>query len=835
MKAVIMAGGFGTRIQPLTNSLPKPMIPVAGRPMMEHIVARLARSGTTDIVVLLYYMPEVVQNYFGDGSDFGVRITYAIPDGDLGTAGAVKFAEAWLDETFIVISGDLVTDFDIETILRAHRQSREMVTITLTSVPNPLQFGVVVTDRNNRIVKFLEKPGWGEVFSDTINTGIYVLEPEVFQHIPENTNFDFSKDLFPLLMKRQISIYGFNSFGYWRDVGNPDSYRECLQEFFAGDYTLDIPLEAHQTPSATIWAHPTAQYHAILYEGKVCIGEGTVVGSQAKLTNCIIGDHCVIESGAELEDCIVWNECHVSAGAQLHNVVLCDRVKVGRDVHINRGAIVAENVCIEDRVEVEKDITIWPDKHIEEAAIVSTNVIWGDKFKATVFESGSIRGFTNIQISADFAAKIGAAMASFLPRNSTIIMSRDYHKASRMIKRSFLGGVLSAGVNVIDMRLNPAPVNRFKLENNEMLAGGVHFQQCSDNIDETIMTFYDAAGNVLDSAAEKAIERLFFREKFRKAAQDEVGDIYDESGLPINYLGTFLQTINCEAISAARFKIVLDLSFGATINVFPEILGRLGCEVIVLNAYENPVHLARSTKELGEAIDDVRSIVQATSADLGFVLFPDGQHFIMVGNKGNVRADHQLMLFALQLLYENSCLKRKICRAYIPVSAPSVLDEKISAHVKVTRGKFVGLQNSTLGDTDLVAYHDGFFAFREFSSAFDGMYSIAKILELLATVGKPASDIFEAIPQYAFKHVSIQCPSELKGLIMRKMSEDAITQEASFVDGIKVFFAGSSIHMIPDQNHPAVHLYCEHQDEDAVAELLKTYTDKIKTWIDQEH
>lgn len=833
MKAVIMAGGFGTRIQPLTNSLPKPMIPVAGRPMMEHIVRKLRDSGITDIVILLFYMPEIVQNHFGDGSELGVRITYVLPNDDYGTAGAVKCAEAHIDESFLIISGDLVTDFDLNTIIRAHQQSREMVTITLTSVPNPLQFGVVVTDKNHRIVKFLEKPGWGEVFSDTINTGIYVLEKEIFQHIPEKTNFDFSKDLFPLLMKRQIPIHGFNAHGYWRDVGNPDSYRECMDEFFSGAFSLDVGIECQVTPSATIRAHPSTSYQTTLLEGINIIGANTIIEPYAKLTNCIIGDNCHIKSGCELENCIIWNSCTVGEESVLHHTVMCNNVHIAEKVHIPHGAIIAENVTIEKQVEIEKDITIWPDKHIEEAAIVSSNVIWGDKFKATIFESGAIRGFTNIQISADFAAKIGAALASFLPRNSTIIMSRDYHKASRMIKRSFLGGVLSAGVNVIDMRLNPAPVNRFKLENNELLAGGVHFQQCSDNIDETIMTFFDAGGNVIDSAAEKAIERLFFREKFRKAAHDEVGDIYDDSGLPKNYLDTFLATINRKAISAARFKIVLDLSFGATINVFPEILSKLGCEMIVLNAYENPDGLSRSATQLQDAVNDVRSIVQSTSADLGFILFPDGEHFLMVGDKGNVRADHQLILFTLQLLHDYARLKQSIQKVYIPVSAPSILDEAISPHVKITRGKFVGLQGSALGDTDLIAYHNGLIAFREFSSAFDGMYSIAKILELLATVGKPASEIFSAIPAYAFLSSSISCPSEFKGTVMRKMSEDAITREASFVDGIKILMENSSIHMIPDQHQPAVHLYCEHRDEESARQLLEEYKGKIRQWINE--
>jgi mannose-1-phosphate guanylyltransferase/phosphomannomutase len=183
MKAVVMAGGFGTRIQPLTNSRPKPMLPVVNRPMMENTMITLRDLGIKDFIVLLYFKPEVIQDYFGDGSKFGMNITYVIPDDDYGTAGAVKLAQEHIgDDNFIIISGDLVTDFDFQKIFDYHKQKKSKLTITLTSVENPLEFGVVIANKEGKIEKFLEKPSWGEVFSDTINTGIYVIEPEILDH-----------------------------------------------------------------------------------------------------------------------------------------------------------------------------------------------------------------------------------------------------------------------------------------------------------------------------------------------------------------------------------------------------------------------------------------------------------------------------------------------------------------------------------------------------------------------------------------------------------------------------------------------------------------------------
>ncbi len=216
MKAVIMAGGFGTRIQPLTSSAPKPMIPLANRPIMLHIVELLKKHGISDMVMLLYHQPDIIKNFFRDGADFGIKTEYVTPLQDMGTAGAVKCAERFLNERFLVISGDLLTDFNLKKIIDFHDDRKAMATITLTSVKDPLQFGVVITDKERRITQFLEKPGWGEVISDTINTGIYVLEPEVFRYIPEGENFDFSQDLFPKLLENGDSLFGYPVKGYWR-------------------------------------------------------------------------------------------------------------------------------------------------------------------------------------------------------------------------------------------------------------------------------------------------------------------------------------------------------------------------------------------------------------------------------------------------------------------------------------------------------------------------------------------------------------------------------------------------------------------------------------------
>src|SRR3954452_9460864 len=236
-----MAGGEGTRLRPLTSNQPKPMVPVAGKPCMQHIIELLRRHGMTDIVVTVAYLPQVIRGYFDDGGALGVELHYSVEERPLGTAGSVKHAEETLDETFLVISGDALCDFDLGALVDFHRERGALATLALKRVENPLEFGVVIVGEGGRIERFLEKPSWGEVFSDTINTGVYVLEPEVLRAIPAGEPYDFSTQLFPALLESGAPLYGHVEAGYWQDIGNLEQYRRANEEALDRRVALEIP------------------------------------------------------------------------------------------------------------------------------------------------------------------------------------------------------------------------------------------------------------------------------------------------------------------------------------------------------------------------------------------------------------------------------------------------------------------------------------------------------------------------------------------------------------------------------------------------------------------
>ena len=254
----------------------------------------LRRHGITDLVTLLHFRPELIENHFGDGSAFGVTMTYVSASEDFGTAGAVKNAEAHLGGPCLVISGDVLTDFDLSAAIAFHRERQADLTILLTRVENPLQYGVVIAEPDGRISRFLEKPTWSEVFSDTVNTGIYLLEPSVLEWIPARREFDFSKDLFPLMMREERRLFGYVAAGYWRDVGDLLEYRLAHQDILAGAVKVDIPGRKLEGADKSVWLGEGSRVDFTAgLKGAVLIGKNVRVGANARISNSVIGDDSV--------------------------------------------------------------------------------------------------------------------------------------------------------------------------------------------------------------------------------------------------------------------------------------------------------------------------------------------------------------------------------------------------------------------------------------------------------------------------------------------------------------------------------------------------------------
>jgi len=353
MKAVVMAGGQGSRLRPLTIGRPKPMVPVVNKPVMAHILELVKRHGITEVIATVQYRAEAIQDYFGNGHHLGLNITYVVEEVPLGTAGSVKNAQQYLDEPFIVISGDALTDFDLSKIIAFHEEKGALATLTLYRVPNPLEYGVIITDADGCITRFLEKPSWGEVISDQVNTGIYVLQPEVLDLIPEGEPYDWSKQVFPQLLERGDPMFGYVAEGYWCDIGNHQEYMRASSDLLLGRVQLG---ELGQHIGGSIWTGegveiaPDAQLYGPIYLGhEVKIKGGVIIRGPTA-----VRDYTIVDNRAHIERSIIWRNSYIGEAAELHGAI------IGRQCSLKAKTVIFEGVVIGDNCVVGEQAVIHP-------------------------------------------------------------------------------------------------------------------------------------------------------------------------------------------------------------------------------------------------------------------------------------------------------------------------------------------------------------------------------------------------------------------------------------------------------------------------------------------
>jgi mannose-1-phosphate guanylyltransferase/phosphomannomutase len=830
MKAVVMAGGFGTRIQPLTNSRPKPMLPIVNRPMMEHTMMTLKDLGITEFIVLLYFKPEIIKDYFKDGSDFGIKISYVTPDDDYGTAGAVKLAEELIgDENFIIISGDLVTDFDFKKIFDFHAAKKAKLSIGLTSVENPLQFGVVIANEDNVIEKFLEKPSWGEVFSDTINTGIYIIEPEILQFIPEGENFDFAKDLFPLLMQRKIPLMGYSLEGYWRDVGNPESYREVFEDILGEKLNFKIPGKSQKFADGTLYSD--SQYtldKSIEIIGNVVLGKNVNIENGVKLNNVVIGDNVSIASGSSLRNSVFWEDISVGKNARLDNSVICNSNTIGKNVTAKAGLILAQGCDVGELVTFEQDVVIWPDKNIEAASIISNNLVWGNRYKNSIFENGTVTGKSNVELSCEMATKLAEAFAAQLPIGSKVVVGRDHDRSSRMLKRAFLGGLLSAGVNVIDLKSTPPSVLRYTLSQDGSLVGGAHFKQDLYDPTSSQITLFNEEAIRIDSASSKGIEKAFFIEKFRRVDYSQVGEIHESmhSRECHDYKSAVERSIDHGIIKCGNFSVAVDLMHGSTADIFPALLNDVGVENIVLNAYHDSKKLFNITSLEKRSESNISTIVKSLEYDMGVMIYPNAQSLSLVTDEGEVLDKIKGLFTILHLLNLDAKDEKK--KVFLPTWAPDIVKFE---NLEIERGKYSNFTTKKLQEYALIATVDGNFAFTEFGVTRDAMYASLKIMELVSCHGVKLSELSKGIEEFDYRTIKIECTQALKGKMMRKFLEDAKGKKSSSADGVKIWENNTDwVLMIPDQYSDHLNLYIQAKQKSSGEAIQKSYDEKIALW-----
>jgi len=825
MRAVVMAGGEGTRLRPLTTRRPKPMVPIANRPLLEHTIDVLKQSGVHEIVATLQYIPDVIENHFQDGSQFGVRINYLREEKPLGTAGGVKRAEEFLDETFIVFSGDVLSDIDLSRAIRFHQRKGAIATILLTRVPNPIEYGVVITNEEGKIKQFLEKPGWGEVFSDTINTGIYVLEPEVLRHVPSQTEFDFSKNLFPKLLERGEPLFGYIGDGYWCDIGNPIQYLQANHDALRGLIKLRIP----GSEKNGVWIDLDAEIEKnVEINSPVLIGKNSRILRNAKITEfSIIGDGVTIDEGATIKRSVIWNHSLIGSKADLAGCVVGEKCHIRDGATLLEGAVVSDECVVGRGATIKSGIRVWPGKMIEAGSIVNMDLKWGMRWMTTLFGAYGITGLANIEITPEFASKLGVALGSFLGRGAKVVVGRDTHRVSRMVKRALIAGLTAVGVDVYNLRICPAPVTRYMIRSLGANAG-VMIKVLEIDPRSVSIQFYDSNGMELDRASEKKIEGIFFREQFHRVLSDEVGDIVYPARISEFYREDLLRTFDQETMRKVGLNVVIDCANGAGSIVAPAVLGELGCQVTNLNARFDEFLGPRTFEQIPSSILNLARVVKALDADLGVALDGDADRAMFVDEEGNVLSgDASLGMFSREIVKE-----KKGGTVIVPTSSSRIINRIIEP----SGGKVIRCKLGARPLLDAITFHNaifggeesGGFVFPDFQKGYDGIFAAAKLISILARDNIKLSTLHRDLPSFYMSKQAVSVSWDLRGRIMRSLIEEYRDRQIDTIDGLKIFYDDNWVLIHPSSEEPVINLLAEAPSKEVADNLIQEYSSRIR-------
>ncbi|WAM36025.1 sugar phosphate nucleotidyltransferase [Caldicellulosiruptor acetigenus] len=710
MKGVIMAGGSGTRLRPLTVSLPKPMIPFFGRPVMEYAVKLLKTHDIFEIATTLQYHPDKIINYFEDGQKWGVRIQHFVEDRPLGTAGSVKNAKGFLDETFVVLSGDGITNADLTKAIEFHKQKGSKVTIVLKEVEIPIEYGIVLTDEEGRIQRFFEKPSWSEVFSNLANTGIYIIEPEILDYIEDGNPYDFSKDLFPKLLKEKVPMFGFKMDGYWCDIGDVGSYIKAHRDVFRLGGILDLDLKS-PIISRESNISPNAKISQSVFIGSDCEIEDDVEIGEF----CVIGDGVKIAKGSKLERAILWSGSFIGKNCELKSCIICSKSILKDYVRVSERAVVGENNLLKDFVEVKAEAKIWPEKTIESGTVIDENIYWGTEVIKSVFWVRGITGDFNQEITPQFAIKLGNSIGSVFDKNARILIGDDYTEKSSVIRKAIETGCQVTGARLYRTRGIILPIFRYIVK--DYYDAGIYVRSRGNSIRIEI---FDQNGINIDKSLERKIENLFVTCDFRTSSNINFVNELVSSPLEM-YFSRLEETFESSKFKGLKVCIVSEDK--SIISLFDKISERYGLKTTLISGGSK------------QCIENLKNMCVQSEYDAGFLIDRQGEHFIMMLGDCTLYGEKLKMLLAwLEMKkFKNKCLiLPEFFKAFI-----SDVERILDVPVKYT--------GNEIRDYMKVVLDEGI----DYFFYYDAVSSVMLILEKLAEV----KDLIDRVKKLEEVHV----------------------------------------------------------------------------------
>lgn len=566
MKAVIMAGGEGSRLRPLTCDLPKPMARLCGRPVLEYILDLLCRHGIVEAALTMRYLPDRIVEHFPDSRYKSIDLLFVEEDQPLGTAGSVRNACGAGDDNVLVISGDALCDFDLTAAMVFHQQSGADVTILGKRVEDPREYGLIISDGTGRISAFVEKPAFSQAISDLANTGIYILSRRALDMIPPDRAFDFAQDLFPQMLQNGLTLMCREDSGYWCDIGDLETYVRCQQDMLEGKVDCDIHANDDQSGRYFRDARPAGDY---VVTPPVYIGRGVRIGDGARIeAGSILDDGCVIEPGARVSGSVILQNGFIGRRARLTGALVCASANIKGGAMLFEGAAVGAGAVVGEKASIGAGVKIWNNKVVSGSVNLTEHVKTGGG-KRGWFDDDGISGQVGVELTPEFCTRLGAAIGS-LYQGARIGVGFGPHRSAAVLAAAVAAGVQSTGAGVIDFGENFQAQFEFSV-NFAGLKAGVFI--CGDN--RASVRVVGPGGLPAGRSLERGVEGILSRGEFVRCGWDDMGDRVEMSGMSTLYRS---QLIRCAPSGLTGCAVQVRSRNLAVQSLLREILRRLGCD-----------------------------------------------------------------------------------------------------------------------------------------------------------------------------------------------------------------------------------------------------------------
>ena len=767
MKAIIMAGGEGSRLRPMTCDCPKPMLPLLGRPVMAYALDLLRRHGVQEAGVTLMYLPRRVSDCFGDGTQAGMHLRYFVEDKPLGTAGSVALAREFLDETFFVLSGDGVTDCDLSAALRFHREKGALATMVLRHVENPLEYGVVSADHEGRVIRFVEKPGWSEVSADTVNTGIYILEPRALSYIPPDQSFDFGKDLFPLLLEKGEPLYAFIMDGYWCDIGDAQSFLRAHADALDGRIRLPMPARpgaVNRMPGARI------DRSAVL-EGPCYIGRDVQIGPGARIgAYTVLGDGCRVGAYASIKRSVLLSGVDVQEHAQVRGAVVMEQAVLGPGSSLFEECVLGSRTQLGAGASAVSGVRIWPDKRIPEDVHVEKNVVWGDVHRE------EFRGDCLPLSRLEDCIRAVWAYVSVTRVRSALLCGEGSTVAEAWIQ-AVRSALMSCGVQVVLGGGGQLPQARYQLRSIAADGGCYVCPGC--------LRFLDEAGIELPGAVQRQIQQRMIREEgaqplrrvYRRPAVMRGGNLY--------YLGylRMLGTLPEKQVAVCtQEEGLLELAEAA--------FRQAGC-------------LVRAEWE--------EELMELGPFETGIWLNEDGGSFLIADDEGVLAESEEELLRAWVLLQAG---ERQLILPARATHSVDLLAEREGAQVRRVRSESAELLHAMLEESPV-----------QFMMRTDGIYAALCTLRALKDTGLTLKQWKKDMPILKRSVRTVPMEYAARGRALARLGEGE--SRADLTEGMRVEDEQGWAFVSPGTDRQECTVVGEAYDMEAASELCDRYVEKL--------